>query len=86
MSFPFSFESGTPLLFTVCRASGNSLREGQLRFFLYLCEQLRDVHEELMEINSTSKSVAVVENIAVNAADKYSARNLMFCCRQQRKV
>ena len=39
---------------------------------------LRDAHEDLLEINSTKKSIAVVENLVVNTAETNFAEFLIF--------
>ena len=49
----------------VCRANGNDLELGQLKFLLNLCQLLRDVNEEFVQMSSLSTNIAIVENLAV---------------------
>ena len=52
-------------IYNVCRANGNDLELGQLKFFLNLCQLLRDVNEEFVQMSSLSTNIAIVENLAV---------------------
>ena len=42
------------------------MKLGQLRFFLNLCQLLRDEYENLLESSSASTNVAIVENLTVS--------------------
>ena len=57
----------------VCRINGRNMKLGQLRFFLNLCQLLRDKYENLLESSTT---VAIVENLSVIFVD----RLLRFSC------
>ena len=42
------------------------MKLGQLRFFLKLCQLLRDEYDNLLESSSASTNVAIVENLTVS--------------------